>query len=72
MIQFQENPQTEGRMQGQIALFYRTLTATAGGPVKKIGSENIRGIYFTLAIIRNAFTQAMVPNNYISTGVHIY
>ena len=32
MIQFKENTQTDGQKDGQ-TLFYRTLLATAGGPI---------------------------------------
>ena len=36
MIQFKENAQTDGKMEGQKdrqTLFYRTLPANAGGPI---------------------------------------
>ena len=46
MIQFQENAWTEGRMEGWKdgqTLFYRTLPATAGGPINtlRIASLNV-------------------------------
>ena len=44
MIQFKENARTdEGRTEGWKdgqTLFYRTLSATAGGPVRKTGNKN--------------------------------
>ena len=39
MIQFKENARTDGRKEGQ-TLFYRTLPATAGSPIKMIRSCN--------------------------------
>ena len=42
MMQFQENAWTEGRTEGRKdgqTLFYRTLTATAGGPKMKITTK---------------------------------
>ena len=42
MIQFRENARTDGRMEGRMqgrkdgqTLFYRTFSATAGGPKSK-------------------------------------
>ena len=41
MIQLQENAQTEGRI-GRTHLFYKTLPATAGSPIKDDSHQNVR------------------------------
>ena len=45
MTQFQENARTdemtEGRMEGQMDIFYRTLPANAGGPTSATAVDHI-------------------------------